>query len=106
MIMKQTKISYWLKGMTILLAVMGIFFFGALTAYAFRLKAQGNVLWGWVGFSWYIAVLCYLILFEFWRVCTQIGKDNSFSLENAKYFPYMLLCKFSDVSAFFIQLIE
>jgi len=44
MIMKQTKISYWLKGMTILLAVMGIFFFGALTAYAFQLKAQGNVL--------------------------------------------------------------
>ena len=87
--MKQTKISYWLKGMTILLAVMGIFFFGALTAYAFRLKAQGNVLWGWVGFSWYIAVLCYLILFEFWRVCTQIGKDNSFSLENAKYFHHM-----------------
>ncbi len=42
MIMKQTKISYWLKGMTILLAVMGIFFFGALTAYAFQLKAQGN----------------------------------------------------------------
>ena len=32
--MKQTKISYWLKGMTILLAVMGVFFFGALTAYA------------------------------------------------------------------------
>ena len=48
--MKQTKISYWLKGMTILLAVMGIFFFGALTAYAFQLKAQGNVLWGWVGY--------------------------------------------------------
>lgn len=42
--MKQTKISYWLKGMTILLAVMGVFFFGALTAYAFQLKAQGNIL--------------------------------------------------------------
>ena len=105
MIMKQTKISYWLKGMTILLAVMGIFFFGALTAYAFQLKAQGNVLWGWVGFSWYIAVLCYLILFEFWRVCTQIGKDNSFSLENAKYFHHMGLYGIGGILGFAARMI-
>lgn len=105
MIMKQTKISYWLKGMTLLLAVMGIFFFGALTAYAFQLKAQGNVLWGWVGFSWYIAVLCYLILFEFWRVCTQIGKDNSFSLENAKYFHHMGLYGIGGILGFAARMI-
>ena len=32
------------------------------------------------------AVICYAILYQFWKVCVQIGKDNSFSKENAKCF--------------------
>ena len=37
-------------------------------------------------YGWYIAVICYAILYQFWKVCVQIGKDNSFSKENAKCF--------------------
>lgn len=33
-----------------------------------------------------LAVTCYAILYQFWKVCVQIGKDNSFSKENAKCF--------------------
>ena len=65
--------------------------FSGLTWRAFELRAydERNPLWMWIFFSWYIAVLCYLILFEFWRICTQIGKNNSFSEENARYFHHM-----------------
>ncbi|MCM1283517.1 MAG: DUF2975 domain-containing protein [Muribaculaceae bacterium] len=103
--MKQTRISYWLKGIVIALGIMGIFFFGALTWYGFYLKGEGNPLWGWVVFSWYIAALCYVILFEFWQVCTQIGRDNSFSMENARAFRRMGFCGAAAVLGFAGRLI-
>ena len=89
--MKQKKIANWLKAITIILGIMGIVFFSGLTWMAFELRAydERNPLWMWIFFSWYIAVLCYLILFEFWRICTQIGQNNSFSMENATYFHHM-----------------
>ena len=31
------------------------------------------------------------MLIEFWKVCTQIGADNSFSVENAKCFHRMAI---------------
>lgn len=88
---KQKKISRWLKGLVILLGVMGIFFFGAVTALAFWMKVQRpqDLEWSFVFFSWYTAALCYGVLFQFWKVCTQIGRDNSFSLENAASFHRM-----------------
>jgi hypothetical protein len=89
--MRQRKISYWLKGITILLGVMGIIFFGGLTCCAFWQREQEpkNLLWTFIFSSWYIAVLCYGVLIEFWKVCTQIGRDNSFSGENARCFHRM-----------------
>ena len=35
------------------------------------------------------AVLCYAALWQFWKVCGAIGKDNSFSLENYVSFRIM-----------------
>ena len=91
--MKQKNISGWLKGLVVLLGVMGLFFFGAVTVLAFWMKDQqaGSLLWSFVFFSWYTALLCYGVLFQFWNVCTQIGRDNSFSLENAAAFHRMAL---------------
>lgn len=92
--MRQKKISYWLKGIVVLLGAMGIAFFGGLTGLAFNLKGAepDNLFWTFIFASWYTAALCYVILIEFWKVCTQIGKDNSFSKENARYFHHMSIC--------------
>ncbi len=89
--MKQRHISYWLKALCILLGLMGIFFFGAMTAYAGELltKDSTDPFAYFIIFTWYTAILCYGVLVLFWKVCTQIGNDNSFSLENARYFRYM-----------------
>lgn len=32
-----------------------------------------------------ITALCYIALFHFWKICIQIEKGNSFTMENAKH---------------------
>jgi hypothetical protein len=105
--MKQTKISYWLKGLVIILALMGIAVFGGLTFYGFFLRNQqpDSRMWTFVFFTWYTAVLCYLILFEFWKVCTEIGRDNSFSMENSLYFHRMGLCGIAGAAGFLVRIL-
>lgn len=105
--MKQKKISYWLKGMTIVLGIMGLLGFAGLTWYAFSLKSatEGDPLWQFIFFSWYTAVLCYMILYQFWQVCTQIGRENSFSIENVRAFHRMGLCGAAEIAGLAARLI-
>ena len=103
--MKQTKISYWLKTITIILGVIGIAFFGWVTYMTLPMKAANDPAWVMVVCSWYIAVLCYLVLFEFWKVCTQIGANNSFSEENAAHFHRMGIYGGFAAAGFAIRLI-
>lgn len=35
-------------------------------------------------FFWVIGILGYISLYQFWKICVEIGKDNSFSKENIK----------------------
>ncbi len=97
--MKQTKISYWLKGMTVVLGIMGLLGLGGLTWYASTIKKEmpESAQWQFIFFTWYTAVLCYLVLLQFWKVCTEIGKDNSFSMENARAFHVMGLCAVAEI---------
>lgn len=88
---KQKQIAKMLKILCGLLAVMGLVFFGGLTWLFLATdfiptEDPYHVL---LGFSWFIAILCYAVLFQFWKVCNEIGKDNSFSLENARSFHTM-----------------
>lgn len=105
--MKQKKISNWLKGLVVLLGVLGILFFGGLTGLACYLKDEGTtgMLWGFIFFSWYTAILCYGVLFQFWKVCNQIGADNSFSLENAVAFHKMGLLGAASAVGYLLRLL-
>jgi hypothetical protein len=105
--MKQTKISYWLKGLVIVLAIMGIVIFGVLTCYGFFLRSQqpDSRMWTFIFFTWYTAALCYLILFEFWKVCTEIGRDNSFSMENSLSFHHMGFCGIAGAAGFLVRIL-
>lgn len=89
--MKQQSISRWLKRLVVLLGAVGVIFFGALTVWALELREQQELRWMIIFFSWYTAILCYGILFLFWQVCTEIGRDNSFSMENVRLFHRMAL---------------
>ena len=85
--MNQMRISYILKIFSILAALIGgVFFFWyiplIIEEIGFLSDLNSLVLPGKIG-MWSIAVLCYMALYFFWRICTRIGEGNSFCLENA-----------------------
>lgn len=92
--MTQSEISKWLKVVTILLAVMGAAFFGVIVPILAGISRQNYpelafLFYPGLVYSFAIAVPCYGILYHFWKVCDQIGRDNSFSKENASSFVAM-----------------
>ncbi len=105
--MKQRKICKWLKLLVIFLGIMGLIFFGCLTNFAIQMKVHdtGSSIWSFIFFSWYTAGLCYAVLFQFWKVCDQIGNDNSFSLENAVSFHRMGLLGVASAIGYMLRLL-
>lgn len=89
--MRQMEVSKWLKAITILTGVAGLLFFFLVMPLMARDLVESypemaflmrpGILYGWG-----IGVICYAILYQFWKVCVEIGRDNSFSGENAKAF--------------------
>ena len=70
--------------------VLGIVLFGLVApkvvgAYGYAVDGRGGA--GYYADLVYVelvGVLCFLSLWEAWKICREIGKDNSFSRENAK----------------------
>lgn len=89
--MKQQKIANWLKGIALSLAVLGSVFVIGVTIYAFVCDEQHPIssIIGFPFFTWYTVAFCYAILFQFGKVCSEIGKENSFSMENVIAFHKM-----------------
>lgn len=92
--MKLIEISRWLKMITIAIAMMGaLFFFWIVPVLAGEMKFMypevAFLYWPGLLYGWLIAIICYVILFQFWKICREIGKDNSFSIENANSFKIM-----------------
>ena len=74
---------------------------------AFYMRQQNpqDPVWSFVFFSWYTAVLCYGVLFQFWNVCTQIGRDNSFSLENVRSFHRMAMLGVAAGAGYLVRMV-
>lgn len=83
--MEQKEISGYLKFITIGIAVLFfIFVVWFLPSIVWESVADGgSVFWGICAFLWVTAVPCFLCLWKFWGICVRIGKDRSFSKENA-----------------------
>lgn len=105
--MKQRKISNWLKGIVIVLAILGALYLVGITLGVFceELPIPVSPFRGLIYFTWYTLFICYIILFLFWNVCTQIGKGNSFSPENAASFHKIALCGVAITIGFFAEFI-
>ena len=89
----QAGIARRLKALTIGVAVVGCAFFAACGVSLIR----NELFFEQYGISdipvllllGVTAVFCYAALWQFWKVCCAIGKDNSFSLENYVSFRIM-----------------
>ncbi|MDE6888149.1 MAG: DUF2975 domain-containing protein [Eubacterium sp.] len=92
--MKQKEIAKWLKGITGGIGLMGmIFFFGLVPVIAGEMRRMypeaAHLYWPGLCYNVVIAASCFMILYQFWTVCREIGRDNSFSMENAAAFKRM-----------------
>ena len=88
--MNQKRMSLMLKSVTIIIGLMGtVFFLILLPALANDLrngyKEATYLYWPGLLYGWLIGVIVYAALYNFWKICCEIGKDNSFSKENIKY---------------------
>lgn len=102
----QKKISFWLKGLDVVLALMGLVLALVMTfAYLYIREVLPGMLWTSVFFLWFGVIFYGAILFEFWKVCTQIGKMNSFSMENAKAFDRMSIAGMAEAVGFLSKLV-
>lgn len=85
--MNQSKMSMMLKGIDLTIGFMGtVFLLWILPMLAdeFRIMYVDAAYLYYPGicFFWGIGILGYIALYRFWRICVEIGRDNSFSKEN------------------------
>lgn len=86
--MKQAEIARWLKGITVGIGIMGVvcfFFIIPILAGEMRRDYPEAAFLYVPGllYSFVIAAGCYAVLYQFWTVCLEIGRDRSFSVENS-----------------------
>lgn len=97
--MEQKKVARKLKIFTVITAVVaGLFFFLYLPALIGELaESIPEAAWlRWKGTAavWLIALMLYAALLFFWRICTRIGKGNSFCRENMRDMKRIGICAF------------
>jgi hypothetical protein len=85
--MKHIRVANILKVFSIITAIVGgLFFFWYIPLLVEETVIENDITWLRVPALtgiWIIALLCYISLYFFWKICQQIGKDNSFCQENA-----------------------
>ncbi|MBE5940420.1 MAG: DUF2975 domain-containing protein [Lachnospiraceae bacterium] len=105
--MEQKSLSNWLK-----IIILGTGICG-LIVYAYLIPVLGQELiaqypecthyfYPWLIFLWVSGIPCYIVLFFAFRIAANIGKDKSFSTENANYLKYVSLLAAGDSAFVFI----
>lgn len=107
MTLEQKVLSKWLKIIIIGVGVCG------LVIYAFVIPYLGTELktwypefshrfWPWLIFIWATGVPCYVVLIFGWKIASNIGRDKSFSQENAKFLKWISGLGAADTGLFFV----
>ena len=90
----QAGIAMRLKILTVGAAIIGALFFGVCGVSLVRNKlfaeTYGISVMPVMMLLGITAIFCYAALWQFWKVCGAIGRDNSFSLEN--YVSFRIMC--------------
>lgn len=99
--MSQISLSKWLKGILLGIAFCGIIIYFFLIPTFGRDLVDANPEFAYCYQPWMIVILlsaipCYLVLYFGWQITSEIAKDNSFSLKNAKYLKYISIMALLD----------
>ena len=104
--MEQKTLSRWLKVVLVGVGLCGLVVYGAiLPLYGQSILAanpdMANRYWPWLIFLWATGVPCYAALVIGWRIAVNIGRDRSFSEDNARYLKRIALLAAGDTVFFF-----
>ena len=105
--MEQKTLSKWLRIIIIGAGIVGlIVYFAIIPAYATETRTLypefSDRFWPWLVFIWITAAPCYAALVFGWKIALNIGKDRSFSKENARYLKIIAVLAAVDSIYFFI----
>ncbi len=106
--MKQKTLALWLKIVIIGVALCGLIIcFVMLPSigrdFADSLNGEFDyAYWPWLIFLWLTALPCFAALGIGWKIADNIGRDRSFSIENAKLIFTISVLAAADSAFFFI----
>jgi len=106
--MKQSSLSRWLKVILVAVTVAG----AAVYLWVLPMLGQWMMItedhvfdhcfWPWLIFLWVTAIPCCAAVVLGWRIAANIGRDRSFSMENARYMRAISILAAVDVLYFFL----
>ena len=88
--MEQKTLSKWLKLILLGMGICGLaVYFLVVPGFGDSLRSQypefAGRYWPWLIFIWVSGIPCYAALVLGWRIAANIGRDASFSMENARF---------------------
>ena len=105
--MTQTSLSNWLKTIIAGIAACGTVIYAYLIPQFGKDLVYANPEFShwyapWLSVIWLSAIPCYFVLYFGWKITTEIGRDNSFSMDNARYLKYISILALADSGYFFL----
>lgn len=105
--MSQKSLNKWLKGIITGMGICGAIIYLYLIPVWGRDIAEANPEFLYCYIPWIVVILvtaipCYWGLYFGWRISSEIGKDNSFSMENARYLRNISMLAALDSVYFFL----
>lgn len=105
--MNQKSLSNWLKGIIIATAIVGLGVYGLILPEIGKSLVEQAPEYEYCFRPWLIFLLttgipCFLVLFHGWGVAGNIGKNKSFSIENAKHLKSISMLALVDTGYLFV----
>lgn len=105
--MTQKSLSNWLKAVLAGIAACGAILYACLIPMFGKDLVHANPELSyyyapWLAVIWISAIPCYLVLYFGWKITVEIGRDNSFSMDNSRYLKYIAVLALADSGYFFL----
>ncbi len=105
--MEQKHLAKWLKLILIGVGICGLIIYAfVIPMYGLSLRTEypefSNRFWPWLIFIWVSGIPCFMVLYFAWKISTNIGKDISFTEQNASLLKSISVLSVIDAGFFFV----
>ncbi len=104
--MTPKKLSRWLKCIFVIVGICGVIGYAIIPMFGADMRSLypefSNRFLPWLIFIWASGVPCFMVLVLAWRIATNIGKDQSFSGQNARMLKWISVLAAGDAGFFFV----